>query len=385
MGELIKNLESNNPTLAEESKNEIIKSLNLTKENWLVYGLMDQFVNLNSAKVLEILVKVPQSHDTYIFDRLSEWIQTNEKRNIAFKLFWLIAQRHPSWLYRVTNHRLFREMLNTVKTERNLITALYGLYCIIILLPIIPALMQDYLQELFKIFLALSTWKATNLPELFGNQPVYLQNGIERLFLRLYGMYPCNLMTFLRENNTDVKMCMKVVDPLVKNVRVHPMLLISNPEMEKNPLRWKEIEPHDIVTECEKLSLDAGVRSQDCEQDKHDTPWYSHGILQVGTNQLLTNDRFKTQTFAPISATENNAAGSGTKQKVRSTNKWDTIWSPSSAVLATPPPTNIVAITHTPTPIMSQNFTGQQYTSSGASPPEAAVEGNFIDNKFNCN
>lgn len=380
MGELIKNLESNNPALVEESKNEIIKSMNQIKENWLVFGLMDQFVNLNSVKVLEILVRVPVSHDTFIFDRLYDWIQTNEKRNVAFKLFWLIAQRHPSWLYRVTNHRLFNQMLNTVRTERNLITALYGLYCIIILLPIIPALMHEYLQELFQIFIALSKWKAKNSPELIGNQPVYLQNGIERLFLRLYGMYPCNFMSFLREhitNDDSRDQTMKVVDPLVKNVRVHPMLLFSNAELEKNQSRWKEMEPHDIVSECEKFSLDAGVRSQDCEQEKHDTPWYSHAILQGGTNQLMTNDRFKTQTFAPIS-TGDSGGGAGTKQKARTTNKWDygNIWSPSSAVLATPPPTNTLAITHTPTPIMAQNFAGQQYSSSGASPPEAAVEGN---------
>lgn len=366
MSELFKNLESNNPTLVEESKNELIKLFSQTKENWLVYGLMEQFIAQNSIKVVEILVKAPHSHDTFIFDKLLEWIQTNDRRNQAFKLFWFIAQRHPSWLYKVTNHRLFRELLNTVKTERNLITALHGLYCIIILLPIIPALMTEYLFELFTIFKFLSTWKATNNPELVGNQPVYLQNGIERLFQRLYGMYPCNFTSFLREHLNENMM--KVVDPLVKNIRVHPMLLISDSEREKNQSRWKEMEPHDIVSECERFSLDSGVRSQDCEQEQNDTPWYGQS-MQGAANQSMTNDRFK-NSFAPISATETNL-----KQKLRGSNKWDNIWSPSSAVLATPPPTNTLAITHTPTPIMTQNFSGQPYSSSGASPPEAAVEG----------
>lgn len=373
MGDLIKNLESNNPTLAEEAKNDILKSLNQTKENWLVYGLIDQFLASNSAKVVEILVKVPVSHDTFIFDKLSDWIQTHEKRNHAFKLFWLIAQKYPSWMYRVTNHRLFRDILNTVKTERNLITALYGLYCIVILLPIIPSLMHEFLPELFTIFLVLATWKATNTPDLIGNQPVYLQNGIERLFLRLYGMYPCNFMSFLREKVSGETM--KVIDPLVKNTRVHPMLLFSNPELEKNQSRWKEMEPHDIVSECEKFSLDTGVKSQDCEQEQNDTPWYSYKEMDELIGRI--NERCKTiHTFAPISSID--SSSSGTKQqKVRSSNKWDNIWSPSSAVLATPPPTSTLAITHTPTPIM--NYGGQQqYGSSGASPPEAAVEGKYF-------
>lgn len=369
MGDLFRNLESNNPTLVEESKNELIKSLSQTKESWLVYGLMEYFITQNSIKVVEILVKVPISHDTFIFDKLLEWIQTNDKRTQAFKLFWLIAQKHPSWLYRVTNHRLFREMLTTVKTERNLITALNGLYCIITLLPIIPALMTEYLSDLFTIFKVLSNWKATNNPELIGNQPVYLQNGIERFFQRLYGMYPCNFMSYLREHLNEK--VMKVVEPLVKNIRVHPMLLFSDPEHEKNQLRWKEMEPHDIVSECERFSLDTGVKSQDCEQEQKDTSWYGQTI-QVAGNHFLSNDRSK-HTFAPISATET----TNIKQKMRGTNKWDNIWSPSSAVLATPPPTNTLAITHTPTPIMTQNF-GQQYSSSGASPPEAAVEGNTL-------
>lgn len=364
MSELFKNLESNNPALVEESKNELIKSLGQTKENWLVYGMMEHFATQNSIKVVEILVKVPPSHDTHIFDKLSDWVNIGEKRTQAFKLFALIVQKHPSWLYRVVNHRLFREMLNIVKTERNINTTLHGLFCITILLPIIPALMNDYLQDLFTIFLFLANWKATNSPELCGNQPVYLQTGIERLFQRLYGMYPCNFMAYLRDHINEKTM--KVIGPLVENTRGHPMLIFSNAELEKSQARWKEMEPHDIVQECEKFSLDTSVKNKECDQEPKETPWYS---------QILANDRFK-HTFAPISATE-----TSTKNKVRNPNKWDNIWSPSSAVLATPPPTNTITITHTPTPIMSQNYNIQsipgsgQYTSSGASPPEAAVEG----------
>lgn len=374
MGELLKNLESNNPQLVEESKNELIKSLSLTKENWLVYGMMEHFATQNSMKIVEILVKAPQAHDTFIFDKLLDWISTNDKRNQAFKLFWLIIQKHPSWLYRVANHRLLRELMSTVKTERNFNTTLQGLFCIIILLPIIPALMNDYLNELFTIFVFLANWKATNNPELIGNQPVYLQNAIEKLFQSLYGMYPWNFVSFLREHVNDKTI--KVIDPLVKNTRVHPMLLFSSPELEKSTLRWKEMEPHDIVTECEKLAVDNATKSHECDQEHIDIPWYGRKI-QVTPNQL-TSERLK-NTFSPISASETNSS----KQKIRSGNKWDNIWSPSSAVLATPPPTSNLAITQTPTPIFSQAIPGgQQYnSSSGASPPEAAVEGIHFDFK----
>lgn len=377
MSDLFKNLESNNPALVEESKNELIKSLSQTKESWLVYGMMEYFASQNSTKIVEILVKVPQTHDTYIFDKLSEWINTNDKRHQAFKLFWLIVQKHPSWLYRVANHRLFREMLTIVKSERNINTTLHGLFCIIILLPIIPALMNDYLHDLFTIFIFLANWKATNTPELIGNQPVYLENGIERLFQRLYGMFPCNFMGFLGNHMNEKTI--KVIEPLMKNARYHPMLLLSSPDLEKNKERWKELEPHDIVQECEKFSLDILPRGQECEQEQKETPWYGQ-VIQVTPNQMLGGDRLK-HMFAPIATTETTS----TKQKARGLNKWDNIWSPSSAVLATPPPTNTMAITNTPTPIMSQNYNIQSipgsgpYTGSGASPPEAAVEGKQLN------
>lgn len=117
-------------------------------------------------------------------------------------------------------------------------------------------------------------------------------------------------MSFLREHFNDNMM--KVVDPLVKNVREHPMLLFSDPEFEKNQLRWKK--PHDIVSEGEKLLLYSVVRSQYCEPEQCDTPWY--GQLQVAANQIITDDRFK-HSFAPISTTE----AANVKQKLRSTNK----------------------------------------------------------------
>lgn len=373
MSELFKNLESNNPQLAEDAKNELIKSLNQTKENWLVYGIMEHYAaQKKSTKVVDILVKV--QNETHIFDKLQEWISSGDRRNKAFELFWLIVERHPSWLYRVTHHRLFRDMLNVVKTERNITTTLNGLFCIVILLPIIPGQMNEHLPDLFTIFIILANWKATNTPELIGNQPVYLQNGIERLFQRLYGMYPCNFFAFLRDNMNEKTR--KVIDPLVKNTRMHPRLLFSNTDMEKNQSRWKEMEPHDVVHECDKFALDYAVKGQEGEPERHETPWYGRSI-QVAPNQLLTNDRHR-HMFAPIAAIES----ASTKQKAKGANKWD-IWSPSNAVLATPPPTNTLAITHTPTPMISQTFIqsipgSQQYSSSGASPPEAAVEGKLL-------
>lgn len=238
-----------------------------------------------------------------------------------------------------------------------------ALFCVIILLPIIPTSMPQYLGELFETFMYLASWKAKNKPELTKDQQIHLQIGISTLFQRLYGMFPCNFTFYIRDHIKENQLAYEnVINPLLETVKMHPLLLTSNRESEKSVSRWKEMEPHDVVIECSRFSFEsvAKLPDNDCEQQNENT-WY---------NQLMT-DTASNLRIGDVSEMCVN-------QRVKNTQKMDCIWSPSNAVLATPPPTNTV--THTPTPTMiNPNYTIQtissgQYTSSGASPPEAAVE-----------
>lgn len=219
--------------------------------------------------------------------------------------------------------------------------------------------------------MVLCTWKAKNNPKLVGNQPVFLQSEIEKLFQRLYGMYPCNFIHYLHEHNKDNNVVfLDVIRPLICNTKVNPNLIASNRALEANISRWKEMEPHDILVECEKFSVDDSMPR--CEQEHRESTYYNSQTIDE-MSQTLLPDKFK-NIFEPISTIEL----SKDKQRVKSTQKFDTIWSPSTAVMATPPPTN--ALTHTPTPTMInpnyniQTISSGPYISSGASPPEAAVE-----------
>lgn len=344
MDELFKNLEASNAALVDEAKNELSKAFAQTKENWVVHGMLEYFLANNSTRIIEILVKVPSPHDSHIFDRLHDWINT-PRRCQTFGLLWCIVQKHPTWLHKVANHPLIREVLKAIRTERNVNVTLQGLFCIIVLLPILPSMMSVHLNDVFDIFMYLSTWKATNAPELRADEQNYLQIGIKALFERLYGMYPVNLVTFLRDNLKEHNHTyVRVIEPLFRNVKMHPMLLTADPHMEKHSSRWKEMEPHDVVYECEKLTFDAVGPSDDCDgHDRH----------HISIAESLES------TFAPLYQTMD--AGQDKQQQQRA---W-TIWSPSSVVMATPPPTQS---THTP----SQN--SYTFGSSGASPPEAAIE-----------
>lgn len=76
--------------------------------------MMDYFGQTHSARTVEVLVKVQQPHDKYIFDRLVEWLHTSQ-RNQAITLFGYIVKKHPSWLYKVANHPFLRELLKLLK------------------------------------------------------------------------------------------------------------------------------------------------------------------------------------------------------------------------------------------------------------------------------
>lgn len=255
------------------------------------------------------------------------------------------------------------------------------LFCIIPLLPIIPTSMPQYLQDLFDIFLYLASWNCTNEPRLTDDQQIHLQIGLSTFFQRLYGMYPCNFLAFLTKLQTDrQRVYGHTVKPLLDTVKIHPLLLTHTVQTEKSQLRWKEMEPHDIVVECSKLCLDNSNRfhhkSDYFSPIAHRNPEYSSysnnkTSFSIELQQSLRNT--PSSMASPFYSLFNEP-----RDRLKEVQRTDGIWSPSIAVLQTPPPTGNVPHTPTPTPNMTNygipTLPGSHLCASGASPPEAAIE-----------
>lgn len=77
---------------------------------------MDYFIQTQSSRVLDILVKVQNPHDKFIFERLADWIHGPNK-NEAIALFSHIVRKHPSWLHKVASHNLFKDILKLLKVR----------------------------------------------------------------------------------------------------------------------------------------------------------------------------------------------------------------------------------------------------------------------------
>ncbi|XP_050010957.1 hamartin isoform X3 [Alexandromys fortis] len=134
-----------------------------------------------------------------------------------------------------------------------------GVLVLITMLPMIPQSGKQHLLDFFDIFGRLSSWclkKPGHVTEVYL---VHLHAGVYALFHRLYGMYPCNFVSFLRSHYSmkeNVETFEEVVKPMMEHVRIHPELVTGSKDHELDPRRWKTLETHDVVIECAKISLD---------------------------------------------------------------------------------------------------------------------------------
>lgn len=294
--------------------------------------------------------------------------------------------------------------MSLLQTETNVIIIMNALFCMIILLSIIPTSMPQYLGDLFEVFLYLATWNSQNQPRLTDDQLIHLQIGLSTFFQRLYGMYPCNFISYLRDHVIieHPVVFSHTIRPLLETVKMHPMLLTSTREMEKNNTRWKEMEPHDVVVECSKFSLDHPNGSMSSGESIagliSECPYYKLISRQSATATPVSQQLLKSLKNTPVMSTGlsspfyspfNDLARSREPQRI------DNMWSPMMSVMATPPPVGVAPSTPTtaiPSFVVqtipsgggggggSSSSTGvggntnQQLCISGSSPPEAAVE-----------
>lgn len=372
---LFNDLESNQSHECEEAKKKLVELFNQTKDIWLVHEMMNYFFKTGSLRIMEVLVKVQSPHDIYIFDRLSEWLKSSTHRVQALTLFSFVVRKHPTWLHKIEKHKIIWDMLKLLKTEKEIVSLMSALLCIVTLLPIIPMNVSTFLNDLFEVFGHLATWNSQNPTKLSDDKLVHLQLGLQMLFHRLYGMYPNNFLSYLSEFTKKEKgaIFQHTIKPLLDTVRVHPMLVTASTEIEKNAARWKNREPHDVVQECAKLSV--------TDQELHTEYVRSHdpSISMISPPQQL-QQQHKQSIFQP----QNSITYSGFASPFQSLTdrehfsdlkKGDVLWSPYTEIIS-----SASTMPHTPTPSYGVPMSSVPTTGTimggvtGSSPPEAAVE-----------
>jgi tuberous sclerosis protein 1 len=210
-------LESNQLSVVEDIKSLIHDHLNSTKEAWLVQGLFDYSMSKGSLRSMEILLGLRETHSKHLLDKLSESLRSSDSRLSSLIFMGFLVRKQPQWLHKISSHYVMRDLIKVLKTDGGvvvLVNALLvltdlipktdggvvvlvnALLVLTDLIPIIPNLESSILNEIFESFTRLAAWNYSNQPKQPEVYVLHLQIALYALFHRLYGMYPCNFLSY---------------------------------------------------------------------------------------------------------------------------------------------------------------------------------------------
>ncbi|XP_016662477.1 hamartin isoform X3 [Acyrthosiphon pisum] len=253
--ELFTSLESNIPKEVEVVKHKFHEQFNIVKEPWLLNGMYDYFMSTGSQRAVEVLVAVREPHDKYLFDRLVDGLRSTNRLQ-ALTLLGHVVKRQPTWLIKITNHHLLKELIKLLKSENEIITITSALLALNVLLTVIPALISSFLPDIFEGFSRLAAWNTSQKNKVPEIHLFHLQISLYVLFVQLYSMYPCSFVLYLKQQySTPDLVFTHTIKPMIETMRMHPSLIVSSKDVETSVHRWKKMEQHDVVMECTRYTL----------------------------------------------------------------------------------------------------------------------------------
>uniref|UniRef100_A0A8C6MZB7 TSC complex subunit 1 n=1 Tax=Mus spicilegus TaxID=10103 RepID=A0A8C6MZB7_MUSSI len=259
IGELLSMLDSSTLGVRDDVTTIFKESLNSERGPMLVNTLVDYYLETNSQPVLHILTTLQEPHDKHLLDKINEYVGKAATRLSILSLLGHVVRLQPSWKHKLSQAPLLPSLLKCLKMDTDVVVLTTGVLVLITMLPMIPQSGKQHLLDFFDIFGRLSSWclkKPGHVTEVYL---VHLHASVYALFHRLYGMYPCNFVSFLRSHYSmkeNVETFEEVVKPMMEHVRIHPELVTGSKDHELDPRRWKTLETHDVVIECAKISLD---------------------------------------------------------------------------------------------------------------------------------
>ncbi|XP_041825956.1 TSC complex subunit 1b [Melanotaenia boesemani] len=267
VGDLLPLLETSDLHQLEEIRGLINEQLSTERGSMLLNGLVDYFLETNSSQAMHILCSVREPHDKHLLDKMNDCMTKQACRLPTLTLLGNVVRKQPSWIHKIARYPLLLSLLKCLKTDTDVVVLITGVLVLITLLPMIPQAGKQHLLEYFDIFGRLASWNLKNPGHVSEVYLIHLHASVYSLFHRLYGMYPCNFVSYLRSHYSmkeNMETFEEVVKPMLEHVRIHPELVTGTKDHELDPTRWKKYEIHDIVIECAKVSLDPKEAS--CEE-----------------------------------------------------------------------------------------------------------------------
>ncbi|CAB1431745.1 unnamed protein product [Pleuronectes platessa] len=248
--------------------------LTMSKEQVTISELL---LSLDSSELQEaeqteeavlLLSTIRELHHKLLLEKLHESLNRPGTRLAALTLLGHLIRKQPPWVHHISRSPLLPSLLRYLKTDSDVAVLITAVLVLITLLPMIPQAGKQHIYDFFDVFGRLASWSYKNPGHVPVVHLVHLHAGVYSLFHRLYGMFPCNFISYLRlhysmKENLDT--FQEIVKPMLEHVRVHPELVTGTQDYELDPSRWRCYEVHDIVIECSRVSLDPLESS--CEDD----------------------------------------------------------------------------------------------------------------------
>ncbi|XP_035642287.1 TSC complex subunit 1a isoform X2 [Oncorhynchus keta] len=273
VSDLLPLLESSDLHELDQIKSVLNDHLGTERGSVLLNGLVDYYLETSSPQAILILCSVREPHDKHLLDKLNEYMAKPACRLPTLTLLGHVIRKQPPWMHKITRFPLLTSLLKCLKTDSDVVVLITGVLVLITLLPVIPQAGKQHIYDFFDIFGRLASWSLKNPGHVHGVYLIHLHASVYSLFHRLYGMYPCNFVSYLRSHYSmkeNVDTFEEVVKPMLGHVRIHPELVTGTNDYELDPSRWKRFEIHDIVIECAKVSLDPKEAS--CEEGYSSMP-----------------------------------------------------------------------------------------------------------------
>ncbi|XP_052448860.1 hamartin-like isoform X1 [Carassius gibelio] len=386
----------------EQVKNLLQETLSADKGTMLLWNIVEYFLETSSSQAVDILSSVREPHDKYLLDKMNECMGKQSCRLATITLLGHIVRKQPPWIHKIARFPLLASLLKCLKTDSDVVVLITGVLVLIALLPMIPQNSKQLLCEYFDIFGRLAAWNQRHPGQAQGVFAVHLHASVYSLFHRLYGMYPCNFVSYLRSHYSmkeNVDTFEEVVKPMLQYVRIHPELITGNKDYEVDAIRWKRFEPHDIVVECAKISLDSKEASSEVgysslsdhiprrpvEQSRSCSELSIHEITSVTPRAVVHQSLFLSLPYLTVTQDSGSSAQTPNHQTdgMNSSGTKEEMWSPSSVCgMTTPPnsrgmsPTTVSDVSHSASQLSGRvpstpgdgKWTLSPSTPSGSSP-----------------
>ncbi|XP_018548927.1 TSC complex subunit 1a isoform X2 [Lates calcarifer] len=268
ISELLLSLDSSELQEAEQVRAAVNQQLSTDRGGAVLSSLVEYYLDSSSSQVVLLLSSIREPHHKPLLEKLNESLNRPGSRLAALTLLGHLIRKQPPWVHHISRSALLPSLLRCLKTDSDVVVLITAVLILITLLPMIPQAGKQHIYDFFDVFGRLASWSYRNPGHVPVVHLVHLHAGVYSLFHRLYGMFPCNFISYLRlhysmKENLDT--FQEIIKPMLEHVRVHPELVTGTQDYELDPSRWRCYEVHDIVIECSRVSLDPLESS--CEED----------------------------------------------------------------------------------------------------------------------